>query len=32
MRAMTATPRFYFGYYAFPKPLAEEGSRSVWTS
>jgi hypothetical protein len=21
--------RFYFWYYAFPKPLAEEGSRSV---
>jgi len=21
--------RFYFSYYAFPKPLAEEGSRSV---
>ena len=26
---MTATARFYFWYYAFPKPLAEEGSRSV---
>jgi hypothetical protein len=25
---MTATAR-YFWYYAFPKPLAEEGSRSV---
>jgi len=23
------TPRFYFWYYAFPKPLAEEGLRSV---
>jgi len=21
--------RFYFWYYAFPKPLAEEGLRSV---
>jgi hypothetical protein len=29
MRAMTATARFYFWYYAFPKPQAEEGSRSV---
>ena len=28
-RAMTDRARFYFWYYAFPKPLAEEGSRSV---
>ncbi len=26
---MTDRARFYFWYYAFPKPLAEEGSRSV---
>ena len=29
MRAMIDRTRFYFWYYAFPKPLAEEGSRSV---
>ena len=27
--AMTHRARFYFWYYAFPKPLAEEGLRSV---
>jgi len=28
-RPMIDRTRFYFWYYAFPKPLAEEGSRSV---
>jgi len=28
-RAMTHRVPFYFWYYAFPKPLAEEGLRSV---
>jgi hypothetical protein len=28
MHTMVGT-RFYFWYYAFPKPLAEEGERSV---
>jgi len=28
-RPMIDRARFYFWYYAFPKPLAEEGSRSV---
>jgi hypothetical protein len=29
MRGMIAPPRYYFWFYGYPKPLAEDGSRSV---